>query len=201
MPPSDAPNPGEQVTIDGPHSVSLRPIAESDIEAVFAWLHDPEVVEFWGEPPDDHAEVRTDYVDPDPAAPTWRFIIVEAGRDVGLIQYWHAYADPHYRFSAGIDIFIGEPHARNHGVGTEAVQTLLAHLFEVKQLHIVTIDPQTTNARAIRAYQKAGFRLDGVLRHHDRMHGKYVDTQYLSILEDEWPAVRDAWLRSSRPAG
>jgi aminoglycoside 6'-N-acetyltransferase len=193
MPRYDLPNPGDHVPIAGPHVVSLRPIAERDIDALFRWLHDPEVVQWWGDPPADREEVRAEYLEPN-EAPTWRFIIQHNGRDVGLVQYWHAYADTHYRFSAGIDIFIGGPDARNHGVGTEAVRTLLAHLFEVTGVHIVTIDPQTTNARAIRAYEKAGFRRDGVLRHHDRMHGEYVDTQYLSILEDEWPAARAAWL-------
>ena len=190
------PNPGDHVPIAGPHHVSLRPIAAGDIDALFRWLHDPEVAQFWGEPPADRDEVRGGYLEPN-EAPTWCFIIQHAGRDVGLIQYWHAYADTHYRFSASIDIFVGEPDARNRGVGTEAVRTLLAHLFEVTGMHIVTIDPQTTNARAIRAYEKAGFRRDGVLRHHDRMHGEYVDTQYLSILEDEWPAARAAWLEAT----
>lgn len=189
----ELPNPGDHVPIAGPRDVSLRPVAKTDIENLFRWLHEPEVVQWWGEPPADHDEVRTEYLEPD-AAPSWRFIIVEAGRDIGMIQYWHRYADPHYSFSAGIDILIGEPDARNHGVGTEAVQTLMAHIFDVKKVHIITIDPQTTNARAIRAYQKAGFGLDGVLRHHDRMHGQFVDTQYLSIVEDEWPEVRAAWL-------
>lgn len=201
MPRSELPHPGDHVPITGPHDVALRPIAHTDIDAILRWLHDPEVAEWWGDPPADRDEVRREYLEPG-EAPTWCFIIQHAGRPVGseavgLIQYWHAYADPHYSFSAGIDIFIGEPDARDHGVGTEAVRTMLAHLFEVVGVHIVTIDPQTTNARAIRAYENAGFRRDGVLRHHDRMHGEYVDTQYLSILEDEWPAARARWLAGS----
>lgn len=71
---------------------------------------------------------------------------------------------------------------------------LLRYLFEVKRLHRVTIDPEVDNARAIHTYQKAGFRLEGVLRHNDRIHDRYVDTQYLSILEDEWPEARARWL-------
>jgi hypothetical protein len=71
---------------------------------------------------------------------------------------------------------------------------MLKYLFEVKDVHRVTIDPEVGNARAIRSYQKAGFRLDGVLRHNDRFEDeRYVDTQYLSILEDEWYAARTQW--------
>jgi aminoglycoside 6'-N-acetyltransferase len=186
--------PGDHEPIAGPHAVSLRPVADSDIDDLFRWLHEREVVQWWGEPPADLDTCREENVGPDDDAPTWRFIIEERGRPVGMIQYWHEYYDEHYWFSAGIDIFIGEPAARNRGVGTEAVRTMLAYLFEVKQLHRVTIDPQTDNARAIRAYEKAGFRRDGVLRHNDRMHGRYVDTQMLSILEDEWPEAKAGWL-------
>lgn len=99
-----------------------------------------------------------------------------------------------YLWTAGIDIFIGEPDARDRGVGTEAVRTLLQYLFEVKRLHRVTIDPEVGNRRAIRSYEKAGFRFDGVLRHNDRFEdGRYADTHFMSIIEDEWPAARARW--------
>lgn len=71
---------------------------------------------------------------------------------------------------------------------------LLRYLFEVKRLHRVTIHPEVANRRAIRSYEKAGFRLDGVLRHNDRFEdGRYADTHFMSILEDEWPEARARW--------
>ncbi|MCH9058351.1 MAG: GNAT family N-acetyltransferase [Planctomycetes bacterium] len=88
---------------------------------------------------------------------------------------------------------IAEREARNRGTGTEAVRTMLRYLFEVKRCHRVTIDPQTGNARAIRCYENAGFRLDGVLRHNDRISGRYVDTHAMSMLEDEWPTAKEQW--------
>jgi aminoglycoside 6'-N-acetyltransferase len=120
-------------------------------------------------------------------------VIEEDGRGVGEIQYHHAYPGSDYAWSAGIDIFIGDPDARDRGVGTEAIRTMLRFLFEEKRVHRATIDPEVANARAIRAYEKAGFRLDGVLRHHAFEHGEYVDTHFMSILEDEWPAARERW--------
>lgn len=78
------PDPGDHDPIAGPHDVSLRPIAERDLDALLRWLHDPAVVQFWGDPPADRDEVRGDYLEPD-LAPTWRFIIEHAARDVGLI--------------------------------------------------------------------------------------------------------------------
>lgn len=185
--------PGDHEPVPGRHGVSLRPIRESDLADLLRWRQDPEVVRFWDDAPEDLDACREEFLDLD-TVPVWRFVIEWEGRGVGNIEYSHPYADTDYLWTAGIDIFIGEPDARDRGVGTEAVRTLLQYLFEVKRLHRVTIDPEVGNPRAIRSYEKAGFRFDGVLRHNDRFgSGRYVDTHFMSILEDEWPAARARW--------
>lgn len=185
--------PGDHEPIHGTHGVSLRPVADADLADLLRWRQDPEVVQFWDVAPETLEEAREEFLDAD-SSPLWRFVIEWRGRGVGNIEYSHLYPDTDYLWSAGIDIFIGEPEARNHGVGTEAVRTLLQYLFEVKRLHRVTIDPEVRNARAIRSYEKAGFRLDGILRHNDRFEdGRYADTYFMSILEDEWPAAKARW--------
>ena len=185
------PLPGDHEPIRGPRLV-LRPLSEDDLPDVVRWLSDPEVRQFYGDPPDSIEAARRYALEAD-VNPVWRFVIEEDGRGVGEIQYGHQYAGADFSWTAGIDIFIGEPEARNRGVGTEAVRTMLAYLFEVKRVHRVTIDPEVANVRAIRAYEKAGFRLDGVLRHNAHEHGEYVDTHFMSVLEDEWPGLRERW--------
>lgn len=185
------PLPGDHEPVSGPR-LTLRPVTEADVPNLLRWLSDPEVVRYYGDPPASLEATRTDYLEPG-VNPTWRFVIEESGAGVGEIQYHHAYVGADYTWKAGIDIFIGEPDARDRGVGTEAIRTMLAYLFETKQVHLVTIDPEVKNGRGIRAYEKAGFRLDGVLRHHAFDHGEYVDTHFMSILEDEWPAAKQRW--------
>jgi aminoglycoside 6'-N-acetyltransferase len=192
MPHRDPVDPTAHAPIAGPHDVSLRPLAEADLPALLGWLHEPEVREFWGDPEETIEELRAAYLEPD-MSPCWRFVIELDGRGIGLIQYCHPDADPDAAWDAGIDILIGEPAARGRGAGIEAIRVLLRHLFEVKGVHRVTIDPEVGNARGIHVYQRAGFRLDGVLRHNDRVAGRYVDTQYLTLLEDEWPDARARW--------
>lgn len=185
------PLPGEHEPIQGGRLL-LRPLSEGDLPDLLRWLSDPEVRRFYGDPPDSIDAARRQSLEAD-VNPVWRFVIEEAGRGVGEIQYGHQYAGTDFAWSAGIDIFIGEPGARNRGVGTEAIRTMLGYLFEVKQVHRVTIDPEVANGRAIRAYEKAGFRLDGVLRHNAFEHGEYVDTHFMSMLADEWPMARERW--------
>ncbi len=153
---------------------------------------DREVVEFWGEPPADEAAYRREFLDAH-VGPVWRFLIVYDGRDVGLIQYHHAYPGAEYEWSAGIDVFIGDPGARDGGLGTEVMRTMLHYLFETGAVRRVTVDPETGNPRAIRCYEKVGFHLDGVLPHNAFEHGEYVDTHFMSIREDEWPAAKARW--------
>ena len=198
MPQYDLIDPGDHVAIPGPHDVSLRPIVEADLSDVRRWLEDAEVREYWGEPEETDEELRAHFVEPD-YDPCWRFVIELTGRGVGIIQYHHRYPDPDYFWDAGIDIFIGAPEARGHGAGIEAVRVLLRYLFEQKHLHRVTIDPEVANVRGIHVYERAGFRLDGVLRHNDLIDGRYVDTHYLTILEDEWPAARARWVEERGP--
>lgn len=174
----------------------LRPVEERDLPQIMAWLDEPEVLYWWDDAQQDLDAARAEFLDPDPTGPRHGYIIADraAGdRGVGYIQWWQRTYYEDDAWWAGIDIFIGEADARDRGVGTEAVRLLLGHLFEVRKLHRVTIDPEVANARAIRSYQKAGFRLDGVLRHNEFIRDTYVDTQMLSILEDEWPAAKAVW--------
>ena len=185
------PSPVDHERIDGP-VVAFRPIETDDLELMLRWLADPEVVQFFGAPPKSIEAMRTHYMEPD-VDPCWRFIIEHGARRIGEIQYAHQYPGTEYEWSAGVDLFIGEPDARDRGLGTEAVRTMLRYLFEVKRCHRVTIDPEVANARAIRCYEKAGFRFDGVLRHNAFEHGEYVDTHFMSMLDDEWPAAKARW--------
>jgi len=184
--------------IDGPFDVSFRPLTEADLPALVRWLADPEVVEFYGDPPATLEEARHDYVEPDEGGPAHRYVIEwtsldGASRDVGEIQWHHPYHDTSTHWDSGIDILIGDPSARGRGVGIEAIRVMLAYLFEVRGVHRVLIDPEVANARGIHVYERAGFHPDGVVRHAAFEHGEYVDTQYLTALEDEWPAIRDRW--------
>lgn len=197
------PSPVDHEPIVGP-LLRFRPIEERDLSDLLRWLSDPEVRRFYGNPPGPAPEdLRRHYMEPD-VEPCWRFVIEVTGRDrpgIGEIQYAHQYPGADWEWSAGIDIIIGEPDARDRGLGTEAVRTMLGYLFEVKRCHRVTIDPEVANARAIRCYEKAGFRLDGVLRHNAFEHGEYVDTHFMSMLADEWPSAKARWEAERSGAG
>ena len=70
-----------------------------------------------------------------------------------------------------MDLFIGEEEYLNQGYGTEIVKTFISYVFKNFNAKIILIDPEVTNKRAIRCYEKAGFyfvkeAFDGVSNCH-----------------------------------
>ena len=81
---------------------------------------------------------------------------------------------------------IGERAYWSRGYGTDAVTAYLAYLFHEFNLHKVYLRVEEYNARAQRAYEKCGFRRDGVFRDHTFLGGRYYDSIIMSITEDEY---------------
>ncbi len=72
------------------------------------------------------------------------------------------------------------------GFGTDAMKVLLRYAFEELNLHRINLGVFEYNPRAIRSYEKAGFRHEG--RQRDTLHraGKYWDLLFMGILKSDW---------------
>jgi RimJ/RimL family protein N-acetyltransferase len=87
---------------------------------------------------------------------------------------------------AEFGIMIGDRSVWDQGYGTETVQLLLKHGFETLNLNRVFLRVFDDNRRAIRAYQKAGFKQEGTLRQAVYKNGCYHDLHVMSVLRGEW---------------
>ena len=87
-------------------------------------------------------------------------------------------------------ITIGERDAWGRGLGTETTDLMLAHAFERLGLHRIGLTVFAFNRRAIRAYEKAGFRVEGRLREAIRRDGRYWDELQMGALREEWLGLR-----------
>lgn len=85
-------------------------------------------------------------------------------------------------------ITIGEADAWGKGYGTEATELMLAHAFTRLPLHRVALTVFDFNTRAIRAYEKCGFVVEGRSREAIFRDGRYWDEIHMSVLADEWEA-------------
>jgi aminoglycoside 6'-N-acetyltransferase len=157
--------------------VKLRRVAEADIPQLAALAVDPEIARWW--PDNDEADVRMEVCAP--RAIAWG-ILVE-GEVSGLVVATEE-PDPDYR-SVELDIFVAAP-LQGRGLGAEALRTALRHLFTERDHHRAVIAPAAANERAIRCYERVGFRPVGLLRQADRdPSGGWRDTLVMDILAGE----------------
>ena len=96
--------------------------------------------------------------------------------------------------SALYHITIGESDVWNRGYGTEATQLMLDHAFGTLGLHRIALYVFEFNERAIHAYRRAGFSVEGRSRESIWRDGRWWDELAMSVLESDWRARRDAGL-------
>ncbi len=82
--------------------------------------------------------------------------------------------------------------AQRTAINTEAKLLMLRHAFEAWRVHRVCLNADARNQRSRTAIERLGAKFDGVIR-AERMaiDGVIRDTACYSIVEAEWPAVRD----------
>ena len=91
--------------------------------------------------------------------------------------------------SAIFGIMIGEKDYWDKGYGTDATRTLIRSGFEELGLNRIELQVYDFNPRAIRVYEKAGFRRDGVRRQGLYRMGQFHDEIIMCILREEWDAL------------
>ena len=165
------------LTLHGTATV-LRPVRPEDAEALAAILAEPDVARWWGRY--DAERVRSELIAGDHSVV---FAVEVDGEVVGSVQYFEEPA-PDYRH-ASIDVFIG-PKWHGQGLGTDAVRTLARYLVHDRGHHRLAIDPAVANERAIRTYQRVGFKPVGIMRSYERdADGQWHDCLLMDLLARE----------------
>jgi RimJ/RimL family protein N-acetyltransferase len=91
---------------------------------------------------------------------------------------------------AKFGIFIGAKEEWGKGYGTEATHLVTQHAFLTLNLNRVWLHVVADNERGIRAYERVGFKREGILRQEHFRDGRYLDTMTMAILREEWEAMR-----------
>ena len=87
---------------------------------------------------------------------------------------------------AYLGIVIGEKEYWGRGYGSDAIRALLGFAFGEVNLHRVYLTVYGYNERAIRCYEKCGFRHEGRLREARFSDGRYHDELMMGILREEF---------------
>jgi RimJ/RimL family protein N-acetyltransferase len=115
---------------------------------------------------------------------------------IGFVNLWvHSWAQA----EAGVGIGMGEADYRGRGYGTDAMRLVLRYAFAELNLRRVTLEAFAHNARAIRSYEKAGFKHEGLEREWARRDGQRLDVVHMGILRAEWQQAEAALAAEGAP--
>jgi len=178
--------------IHGPR-VRLRRPEREDLPLFVAWLNDPEVrtglsmylpigmaeEEKWFEVMIERPQNERGLAIEIPHGDSWRPI-----GSTSLFAF-------DYRIrSAEFGILIGDRTVWDQGYGTEVTRLMIDHAFGTLNLNRLQLRVNATNPRARRAYEKAGYTLEGTMREAVYEDGVYSGLDLMSILRSEWETAR-----------
>ena len=181
----------EPVHLAGDRWVSLEPLTSAHAPEIVAATADVRPLWFTSAPTPDTAQEWIDgrlaVQHPD----TGLTFVVRAlgGQLVGSSSYCHV-DTPNRRLEIGYTWYRQD--VRRSGVNTECKLLMLGHAFE--QLGCVAVEFRTHffNSTSRAAIERLGAKRDGILRSHQLLpDGSRRDTVVYSILDGEWPSVRN----------
>ena len=162
-----------------PPGVTLRARTDDDLDVLFAIAGD---LDTWEERnPSAPAPLTRARFDARRAADPGddvEFVVDVEGRAVGTVALFGADALARHA-EVGISLL---PDARGRGIGTAALVQVVAFGFHRRNLRRLHLQAIASNGAAIRAYEKAGFAVEGRLREHAWVRGGYEDIVLMGIL-------------------
>src|ERR1051325_5052602 len=147
----------------------FRPMSADDLPLIRRWLEAPHVSKWWPGADRQVANISSHLTEPNIEL----FVVHADARPIGYLQCYDVPAGgqpfpEHPSGSRGIDQFIGEADMIGCGHGSAFIRSFVDRLFDAGVPRVMT-DPDPANARAVRAYEKAGFAADRLV---DTPHGR-----------------------------
>jgi RimJ/RimL family protein N-acetyltransferase len=183
----------EPVILTGEQWVSLEPLTADHVPEIAAAAADGDPGKLWftfapsPETAQEWVDLRLAVQHPDTGL---TFVARDmAGAVIGSSSYLNV-DPPNRRLEIGATWYSAA--VRRTGVNSEAKLLMLGYAFD--QLHCLAVEFRThfMNATSRTAIERLGAKLDGVLRSHQLLpDGSRRDTVVYSILDVEWPAVRN----------
>ena len=165
--------------------VRLTPLGEPHLGATLAWVNDPAMMRLLGRrarvEPDEHRAWFARLTERQDC----RYFAVEAvdsGRHMGNVWLWDI--NPVDR-KAEVRVLFGDEASRGRGYGSEAIDMLAGIAFHTMGLRRLYAYVFAINAPAKRAFEKAGFRQEGVLRQDRRVADDSIDVYVLGRLDSD----------------
>lgn len=166
--------------------VYLRPFEQSDLANIQKWYNDPVIRGLTGITKPCNAAQAQEWFDrtyKDEQRIFFAIVLKESNKVIGECGLLRMF--PEWR-TTDLSIIIGEHDAQGRGYGTDAIRLLLDYAFGYLNFHRVAIGVIGFNEKALRFYEKVGFKREGIQRDGYYFNHKYCNFIMMSILEDEY---------------
>ncbi len=164
-------------------AVRLAPLTALHADAMLRWTSDPEVRDNLGLRAASTPEGTRAWIDRALGDDTVRaFAILDGEAHVGMVVLDRI--DRHVG-TTRLHIYVGEASARGKGVGAKATALAVETAFGELGLAKVWLTVHAKNARAIAAYVRAGFQVEGVLRDEFVFRGERIAAVYMGRLRTD----------------
>ncbi|MCZ6535875.1 MAG: GNAT family protein [Dehalococcoidia bacterium] len=176
--------------------IELQPFGTEDFDRLIGWIESPEDLLQWAGPayihPLDREQLEANFqrsLGENPSRLIFRAVDSSNSSVVGHVELGNI--DRRNRSVRISRVLVGDTSYRGKGIGTEIVEKALKVVFEDLGMHRVELVVFDFNSPAIRLYTKLGFVEEGRLRESRAMGDEFWSLYQMSILEDEWRALKE----------
>jgi RimJ/RimL family protein N-acetyltransferase len=184
---TDAERPTDRrpILLEG-HKVGLALMLKEDVPTLARWNQDLEFTARIGTPGEAHSlEMRQEFYDKHARmrddSVEFAVLLLSTGQLIGFGGLF----DMSRVMTATLFIGIGEREHWGKGLGTEATRLICEYGFFFRNLHGIKVEVNGYNRRAIRVYERLGFKLVGKLRDAVVMNGNRYDRVIMDLLRHE----------------
>ena len=170
--------------------IELKKIEEVDLPNILGWVESGADMVQWSGPwftfPLDLEQLQQFFLSPNNRQ--FKATFKETGEMVGQVGFSFVWQRLQ---TANLGPVIVSPNHRNQGIGTQMIKKVLRIGFEELRVHRIELRVFDFNVSAIRCYENAGFKREGLLREGIEVDGDYWNWIMMSILEHEWRNLTD----------
>lgn len=168
--------------------IELKPLSKEDVKPFYTWLNDEEAIKY-------SLSLFQRLTSKEQIDAWYKSLFVEENtyntgvflKATGqLIGYAGISGLSKLNHSGEYFIFIGDKSQWGKGIGTKVTEEVVAYGFDVLQLNRIMLTVSELNYGGVKAYERAGFTIEGVLREACYRDGAYHDKIVMAILRSSY---------------
>lgn len=173
----------------GHRGLKLKKIKEHDLEKIMHWRMLPEVTEYMYTDPELSMDMQKKWferISNDHTCKYWT-IIVDDDIAIGVVGITDIDLK---NLRCNWNWYIGELEYRGKGIAQQVLCNICDYVFNQLKLNRLYSEVLAVNHRNIRAYEKCGYHVEGILKEHIIKNNKFYDVAVCGITSSMWNTIK-----------